>query len=151
MSRALIAICFWFFAACATTNKGDLDALKPTLNAFHGHMRWKDYSQLPMQLVPERREAFIRGLNARDDDKNLVVTDYQLEECDVKPEDQKIAVCVSKISWYRLPSPSVTTATVATTLRWQGGMWLVDRQSGGPFAEELSVGGAQPARADGGN
>jgi hypothetical protein len=38
-----------------------------------------------------------------------------------------------------LPSASEKTVTIATTLKWQGGMWLVDRQSDGPFVDELSM------------
>lgn len=148
MKCVLTAITCCVFAACATTNKGDLDLLKPTLDTFHGRMRWKDYSQLPQLLVPDKRIAFTKACNARDDEKNLFVTDYQLEDCQVTPEDQAVAICMSKVSWYRLPSASEKTVIVATTLKWQGGQWLVDRQSDGPFAEELSLGGAgQPAGA----
>lgn len=140
MKRTLAAITLGFVAGCATTgNKGDIDALKPTLDSFHGRMRWKDYRLLADQLVPEKRDAFTRASRDRDDDKNLVVTDYTLEECKVNATDQSIAVCISKISWYRLPSASEKTVTVATTLKWLGGQWLVDRQSDGPFAEELSM------------
>lgn len=139
MSTNLIVWSFFAVAACATANKGDIDALKPTLDVFHGQMRWKNFGQMPQQLLPERRAAFIKASQQREDDKNLVVTDYQLEECKVTPNDQRVAVCISKISWYRLPSATEKTATVATTLKWQGGMWFVDRQSDGPFAEEAST------------
>jgi hypothetical protein len=147
MKRALTAICCCALTACATTNKGDVDLLKPTLDTFHGRMRWKDLLQIPQQLVPEKREAFIKACNARDDDKNLFVTDYQLEGCDVKPDDLTVAVCMSKVSWYRLPSATEKTVLVATTLKWAGGQWLIDRQSDGPFAEELSISTPAPAAA----
>src|SRR5438105_4172571 len=128
MKSALTAISCCLFFACATTNKGDLELLKPTLEAFHGSMRWKNYLQIPAQLVPEKREGFVKGCNARDDEKNLFVTDYQLEDCTATPEDQTVAICMSKVSWYRLPSTTEKTVMVATTLKWQGGQWLVDRQ-----------------------
>lgn len=145
MKCVLTAMTCCVFAACATTNKGDLDLLKPTLDTFHGRMRWKDYGQLPPLLVPDKRIAFVKACNARDDEKNLFITDYQLEDCQMTPEDQTVAICMSKVSWYRLPSASEKTVIVATTLKWQGGQWLVDRQSDGPFAEELSLGAGQPA------
>ena len=144
MKSALIAICCCVASVCATAPKGDLDLLKPTLDAFHGRMRWKDYGQLPALLVPEKRPAFLKACNARDDEKNLFVTDYQLEDCAMTPEDQTVAICTSKVSWYRLPSASEKTALIATTLKWQGGQWLVDKQSDGPFAEELSISTAKP-------
>jgi hypothetical protein len=140
MKRALIAITISLCVGCATANKGDVSALKPMLEAFHGSMRWKDFGKLPQHLLPERREAFIRAANARNDEKNLVVTDYELEECDLSTQDPTVAVCTSKISWYRLPSATVETQLVATTLKWQNGIWLIDRQSAGPFSEELSIG-----------
>ncbi len=131
---------------CATTgNKGDVDALKPTLELFHGEMRWKNYRTLAQQIVPEKRVAFSKASEDRDDEKNLFVTDFQLEDCALNATDQTLAVCMSKISWYRLPSATEKTVSVATTLKWQGGQWLVDRQSDGPFAEELST-TAQPAK-----
>lgn len=139
MRRALTAISCCLFASCATATKGDFELLKPTLDAFHGRMRWKDYRLLQQQLVPEKRGAFMKASDDRDDTKNLYVTDYQLEECQVTSSDQTIAVCMSKVSWYRLPSASEKTVTVATTLKWQGGQWLIDRQSDGPFADELSM------------
>jgi hypothetical protein len=125
--------------ACVTT-KGDLDTLKPTLQAFHNGMRWKELRKLSSALLPERRDAFDKASKARDDEKNLFVTDYQLEECKVDLPEGVTATCYSKISWYRLPSSSEKTVSVATTLRWKGNVWLIDKQSDGPFAEELSLG-----------
>ncbi len=147
MRPALTAISLCLFVACATTKKGDVELLRPTLDAFHSRMRWKDFAQIPSQLVFEKREAFVTASNKRDDEKNLFVTDYQLEACDVKPDDQTIAICMSKVSWYRLPSVATKTVVVATTLKWQGGQWLIDRQSDGPFAEELSLSAPAPAPA----
>lgn len=125
--------------ACVTT-KGDLETLKPTLQAFHNGMRWKELRKLSSALLPERREAFEKASRARDDEKNLFVTDYQLEECKVDLPEGVSATCYSKISWYRLPSSSEKTVSVATTLKWKGNVWLIDKQSDGPFAEELSLG-----------
>jgi hypothetical protein len=136
--RIAAVILLAVFSACATT-KGDVDTLKPTLTAFHQEMRWKDMRQLSGQLMPERREAFDKASRARDDEKNLFVTDYQLEDCKVQP-DGVTAICYSKVSWYRLPSASEKTVSVATTLKWKGNLWLIEKQSDGPFAEELSVG-----------
>jgi hypothetical protein len=139
MRSRLAAATFALFAACATTGvKGDLDTLKPTLDVFHRRMRWKELRQIPVQLMPDRREAFTKACEARDDEKNLFVTDYQLEECKLL-EDQTFAVCTSKVSWYRLPSANEKTVTVSTTLKWTGGVWLVDRQSDGPFVDAFEL------------
>ena len=124
--------------ACATVPHGDVDALKPTLKMFHEGMRWKDLHSLPIHVVPEKRAAFAKAADDRNDEKNLFVTDYQLEECKVQA-DQTIAICYSKVSWYRLPSATEKTVMMATTLKWEGGAWLIDMQSEGPFVEELSL------------
>lgn len=145
MRPALTAIVCCLASGCATTNKGDVDALKPTLDLFHGEMRWKNYRSLSQQIVPEKRDAFTKASAARDDEKNLFVTDYTLEDCRLNVPDQTTAVCMSKVSWYRLPSATEKTVTIATTLKWKGGQWLVDRQSDGPFAEELSTAPAPAA------
>ena len=146
MTVKFTAISCCLAMVCATTKKGDADALKPTLEVFHGEMRWKNYRSLSQLIVPEKRDGFMKASLARNDEKNLFVTDYTLEDCRLNVPDQTTAVCISKVSWYRLPSASEKTVTVATTLSWQGGQWLVDRQSDGPFAEELSTAAApQPA------
>lgn len=140
MKRQMAAITCVLLMGCATTSGGDVDALKPTITALHENMRWKQLQQFGQQLLPERRDAFAAACLSRDDEKNLFVTEYQLQECKVL-EDKTFAVCLSSVSWYRLPSNSTKTVTLATTLKWKGGMWLVDRQSDGPFGEELSLGG----------
>ena len=115
MRRALTAISCCLFASCATANKGDLDLLKPTLDTFHGRMRWKDYRLLQQQLVPEKRTAFMKASDDRDDTKNLFITDYQLEECQMSPGDQTVAICMSKVSWYRLPSARPSRGVSSTS------------------------------------
>jgi len=139
MRLVCTAIVWCLAAGCATATKGDVDALKPTLEFIHGEMKWKNYRTVAKQVVPEKRDAFTKACDSRDDEKNLFVTDYQLEDCTVNASDQTMAVCMSKVSWYRLPSATEKTVSVATTLKWQGGQWLIDRQSDGPFAEELST------------
>ncbi|MBL8957708.1 MAG: hypothetical protein JNK82_43435 [Myxococcaceae bacterium] len=134
-------------AGCATlSNKGDVDALKPTLDYFHGEMRFRNFRTVEKLIVPEKRAAFTKAAMARDDETNLFVTDFQLEDCTLNEKDGTLAVCMSKVSWHRLPSTSVKTVMVATTLKWEGGQWLVDRQSDGPFAEELSIETARPEK-----
>src|SRR5690242_5137621 len=120
MRLAYIAIVCVVVPSCATVNKGDVDALKPTLEFIHGEMKWKNYRAVAKQVVPEKREAFTKACDKRDDEKNLFVTDYQLEDCTVNASDQTMAVCMSKVSWYRLPSATEKTVTVATTLKWEG-------------------------------
>ncbi len=146
MKRHIAAL--FLLSACATT-KGDKDTLKPTLEAFHSGMRWKDLRSLSQVLMPDKREGFDKAVKDRDDEKNLFVSDYSLEDCKVAL-DVLSAVCYSKVSWYRLPSISEKTVTIATTLRWKGGLWLIEKQSDGPFAEELSLGSPPDAKPDAG-
>jgi hypothetical protein len=126
-------------AACSTV-KGDVSTLKPTMETFHEGMKWKELRRLADSLLPERRDAFDKACKARDDEKNLFVTEYELEDCKVKQPEGIEATCYSKVTWYRLPSINAKTVSVATTLRWKSNQWFVDKQSDGPFAEDLSIG-----------
>ena len=79
-SQMAAVTCCVFFIGCATTKKGDLDALKPTLDAFHSRMRWKDFQSVAALLSPDKRQAFLAASSARDDAKNLNVSDYELAQ-----------------------------------------------------------------------
>lgn len=134
-----VVICL-AFASCATLkNGGDLEALKPAVETFHQRARWRDYRGAAELVVPEKRVAFLRARDSQHDDKDLHITDYQLEDAQVLPSLTE-AIAVSKVSWYRLPSVSETSALVESRFVWRDGAWLLDGQSGGPFASELSLG-----------
>ncbi|HZA15100.1 MAG TPA: hypothetical protein VE618_11405, partial [Myxococcaceae bacterium] len=90
-------------------------------------------------LVPERRSAFEEARRRLGDARDLSIAEYQLEEISLGP-DGRTARVVSHVSWHRLPSITQHDDVVVTELEWNDGSWLIARQSGGPFADELSVG-----------
>ncbi len=132
-------------AGCAT-GKGDLDALKPTVETFHQRARWGDYRGAAELVVAEKRDAFLRARTASNDDRDLKITDYQLEDARFGT-DKSWAVCVSRINWYRLPSVSEQSVVVTSTFLWRNGKWYLDSQDGGPFAEELVL-KAKPEKSE---
>src|SRR5262249_35985056 len=89
-------------------------------------------------IVPDRRTTFDSARERLDDEHNLSITDYQLEDVRFSP-DHKRAWVVSRISWMRLPSVSEKSAQINSEFVWQNGNWLLARQSGGPFVEELGA------------
>lgn len=122
-------------AACAHSQKpSGLEGLKPIAEGFHRLARWKDYRGAASFIVPERRAAFERARANRDDDTNLSITDYELEDVVLLP-DGRHALVLSRMSWTRLPSVSVNTDTVTSEFVWRDGTWLLARQERGPFAE----------------
>lgn len=134
-------------SGCATTRvKGDVSDLKPTVEALHRHFRWKDFRGATDFMVQEKRGPFIKARLDKKDDRDLTVSDYQLEDC-VVSGDQRQAACVSRISWIRLPSMTETTDTVTTNFMWDGRNWRMMSQEGGPFQPELAPSPNQPAPA----
>jgi len=123
--------------ACATASKkSNLEALKPTVERFHQLIRWKDFRAAGALIVPEKRTAFSRARAALHDDRDLSITDYEIEEVQIS-EDGLRATVHSRIQWMRLPSASEHTDMVASEFVFQGGTWLLERQDAGPFADEL--------------
>jgi len=139
MSRLAAAfVAFALSSSCATlSGKGDIEAIKPSIEAFHQALRWKDYRGAADRLVPERRAAFVKARIKNDDERDLFITDFQLEDAVVAP-DQMSATVVSKLSWYRLPESTEQKAVVTTTLVWRDSAWLVESQDDGPFLAELA-------------
>src|SRR4051812_10452038 len=77
---ALTATCFF---GCATVPHGDVDELKPTIEAFHKCARWKDFQCIANLLVPSKRDAFLKAREAMKDERDLTISDYELEEAKV--------------------------------------------------------------------
>ena len=123
-------------SACATVKGPDVEELKPTVEAFHQRVRWKDFRGAADLVVPERREGFIKGRSRLNDERDLFVTDFQLEDAQLPPENQ-VARVVSKLSWYRLPSTTEQTVTLTSVFAWRDGHWLLESQDAGPFEELL--------------
>lgn len=142
---ALIAVLA--LSACAhLRGEGDVEGLKPAVEAFHQALRWKDFRAAADRLVPERRAAFVKARLKNDDDRDLFVTDFQLEDAQVSA-DRKSATVVSKLSWYRLPDSTEKTAVITSQLVWRDDAWLVESQDDGPFLAELAPSPDQKAAA----
>lgn len=132
--RALVIALTHFVMGCATVRAPDLDELKPTVEAFHQRVRWKDFRSAAELVVPEHRDAFIKARSTGKDERDLFISDFQLEDARLAP-DRAAALAVSKISWYRLPSSTEITATVTSTFVWRENTWLLDSQDDGPFED----------------
>ncbi len=125
--------------ACAHAPKsGGLETLKPAVETFHQRIRWRDYRGAAELLLPERREAFLKARAEQQDDKDLTITDYQLEDARLLGEGDR-ALVVARLSWMRLPSISEHSDLVTTELVFRDAAWWVARQDKGPFAPELDV------------
>jgi len=133
MRRLVVA---WAVGAlgCAAIRPPDVEELKPAVEAFHQRIRWRDFRAAAELIVPEHRDAFIKARARFDDEKDLFISDFQLEEAKLAP-DQSAAQAVSRISWYRLPSTAEVSATVTSTFVWRENRWLLDSQDLGPFED----------------
>jgi len=100
-------------------------------------VRWKDFVGAGELVVPERRESFERARKANHDARDLSIMEYELE--DIRIQDRSRAVVVSRMSWMRLPSVSVTTDVVTSEFVAINGTWFLARQDAGPFVEELKA------------
>jgi hypothetical protein len=121
-------------SGCATLPKGDVEELKPAAEKFHERIRWKDFRGAAELVIPELSMNFVRSRLASNDEKDLFITDFQLEDAQVAPNMLEASV-VSRISWYRLPSTTEKSEIVTSLLVWREGQWLLERQDSGPFVE----------------
>jgi hypothetical protein len=119
---------------CATVRPPDLEELKPAVEAFHQRVRWKDFRSAAELVVPEHRDAFIRARERLKDDRDLFISDFQLEDAKLAP-DLSVAHAVSRVSWYRLPSTAEQSVTVTSTFVWRESQWLLESQDDGPFED----------------
>lgn len=138
MKRTLLLAFSVSFFGCATVPKGDLDELKPSIEAFHKCARWKDFQCVANLLVPTKKDGFLRAREKLIDERDLSITDYELEEAKVAPDRLK-ASAVSHIKWFRLPSNTEENSTVTSNWVWMDSAWRLDSQDGGPFATDLKL------------
>lgn len=134
MTRRAPLLLLPLFAACATVGKPDADALKPTIEAFHKGIRWKDFRASAELIAPERRASFLKGRSRANDDRDLTISDFSQEDAVIDP-DLTTARVVSKMAWFRLPNTTEQTATVTSVFVWREGRWLLESQDEGPFPE----------------
>ncbi len=148
MTRVVTLMILVVSAGCVTVPKGEIEDLKPAVEAFHQRARWKDFRGAADLMVEERRGAFLKARDRLKDDKDLFITNFELEDAKVGL-NLLVASAVTKISWYRLPSNSEQTATVTSVFVWRGGAWLLESQDDGPF-EELKPAPEPAAKPDAG-
>lgn len=146
------SFCLWLAAACAVCSAcahikrtADLESLKAAADTFHQRIRWRDFRGAAELIAPERRAAFQSARDALRDERDLSITDYQLEDVRLSA-DGSSAVVVSRVSWTRLPSLSEASQLVTSEFVLRDGAWLLAHQSGGPFAE-LSTGASEEHKA----
>ena len=138
MTRTFLLFLPLCFLGCATVPKGDIELLKPTIEAFHQAARWKDFQAIGELLIPEKKDAFMKARKDLKDEKDLFITDYELQDAKISLDLLK-AAAVSHIKWYRLPSASEIDSTVTSNWIWVDKAWRLDSQDGGPFASELKL------------
>ncbi len=132
---ALVAL---VLGACAHGPKlGTAEEIRSAAESFHERIRWRDFHGAAELLVPERRGPFEEALKARGDQRDLSISDYELEQERISA-DGKTATVLSRVSWTRLPSVTEKTELVTSEFIRRDGSWLLSRQQGGPFALELS-------------
>ena len=136
MKQAVVASLALFFASCATVPKGEAEDLKPAMRALYQSFRWKDFRGAAEMMVVERRDAFVKARTRLKDDRDLFITNFELEDAKLSG-DMLIAKAVTRISWYRLPSNTEKTATVTNVFVWKGGVWLLESMDDGPFEDLL--------------
>ena len=138
MKRSLLLIITTCLLGCATVPKGDIELLKPTIEAFHQAARWKDFHAIGELLVPEKKDSFMAARKTMKDERDLYITDYELQDAKVSL-DMLRAAAVSHIKWYRLPSNTEEDSTVTSNWIWKEKGWRLDSQDGGPFASETKL------------
>lgn len=116
--------------------KSDLEELKPAIESFHQKLRWKDFRVAAEGIVPERRDSFIKARIKTNDERDLFITDFQLEDAKTS-DDQLQARAVSRLSWYRLPSMTEVSATITSVYVWREKRWMLESQDSGPFPDLL--------------
>ncbi|WP_395807666.1 hypothetical protein [Archangium minus] len=102
------------------------------MESFHQRVRWKDFRVASGHIVPERRQDFERALRESEAERDLNITDYEIESVEMVEEGQR-AIVTSTIRWTRLPSVSEQKAAVTSEFVFRNGTWLLERQLGGPF------------------
>jgi hypothetical protein len=145
MPRTLVLLVAAVLSCAGLRAKPDVEELKPTIEAFHQRSRWKDFRGAADLIVPERRTAFVKARSKTNDEKDLFITNFDLE--DAKISSDGLAEVVSRISWYRLPSNVEKTATVTSVFVWREGKWWLESQDEGPFPDLMPAPDAAAKRA----
>ncbi len=126
-------------SGCAHSKSDTADQLRRTADQFHKLVRWNDLRGASELLTADRREAFLDEVSKYRDERDLKVTDYELEDLKLNA-DGKSGTVVAKMSWYRLPSVTQEEEKVVSHFVERNGAWFIDRQERGPFSRVLSNG-----------
>jgi hypothetical protein len=113
-----------------------LEELRSAADGFHQRIRWKDFRGAAELVAPERRVAFERARRSQNDDRDLSITDYEIENISLSA-DASSATVISRLSWTRLPSVSEHSEVVTSEFALREGAWVLCAQDGGPFLAEL--------------
>lgn len=131
LPAVLLVLCLG--VGCAHTKKQlDVEALAPTVDAFHKRIRWKDYQFASRYVVPERRQDFEQQVREREDERDLDISDYDIQGVELLEEGRRARV-TSRLRWTRLPSLSEKQESVTSDFVFREGHWLLEKQTGGPF------------------
>jgi hypothetical protein len=131
---ALLTLCI---AGCAHGVRATrLEELRTAADLFHQRIRWRDFRGAAEMVAPERRLAFERARKTQHDDRDLSITDYEIENIHLSA-DSSSATVTSRLSWTHLPSLSEHSELVNSQFALRDGSWFLCAQDGGPFAEEL--------------
>lgn len=135
--RALLT-CLPLFAllACAgkTPGSGSPEGLKTAAEHFFRAVRWRDFTRASDLVVPAKRDVFERARRLSHDERDLDITDYDIERITLS-DDTLSGKVIANLSWVRIPSVTVQTAETETDLVFQDGHWRVQSMDSGPFPE----------------
>lgn len=134
MTRRVWALAALISTGCVGVKKGELEELKPAVEAFYQRVRWKDFRGAGDLIIAEKRDAFVKARSKDHDERDLFITNFELEDAKVAP-DTLSASAVATLSWYRLPSTTEETATITNLFVWRDGAWQLESQDEGPFPE----------------
>ena len=132
MKQSIVTLMALISAGCVTVPKGEIEDLKPAIRAVHQSFRWKDFRGAAEMMVVERQEAFRKARVKLNDDQDLFITNFELEDAKLSP-DMLVAKAYTRISWYRLPSTTEKTTLVTSIFVWRDGVWQLESQEDGPF------------------
>jgi hypothetical protein len=123
------------FLACAHGQRDDRGtALKKAAHQYLISVRWSDWMSASQLIVPEKRDAFMHARRKGHDERDLSISDFEIEEVKMAPDTLSGEV-TAELNYTRLPSVTVKTEDTTLFLIWRDGRWLVDHEVGGPFPD----------------
>ncbi len=109
-------------------------SLKPVAEQFLERIRWKDFFGASDLVVPERRDAFRKARLDGKDERDLSISEYELDRLELSPDATRAKV-YAHLKWVKLPSMSEHEEVVVSEFVDYQGTWLLARLENGPFDE----------------